>query len=88
MYAVNSNNKRQGWLAFLLLLPILIASAIVGFFVFLVILGLILFAGTILLLRLWWLRRTLLKKAGASQTLNGEFVVISESTSNDENPRR
>jgi hypothetical protein len=89
MYIANQNSKRQGWLASLLLIPVLIAAAVVGFFVFVVILGLILFAATVLLLRLWWLRRKLRKTAEGSQTLTGEYVVISQSTPrDDDNPHR
>jgi len=89
MYTANQNSKRQGWLASLLLIPVLIAAAVVGFFVFVVILGLILFAATVLLLRLWCLRRKLRKAAEGHQTLTGEYVVISQSTRrDDDNPHR
>ena len=69
------NGRKQGWLASLLLIPILIAAAVVGFFVFVVILGLVLVAAAVLIARLWWLRRKM-RNAGASQTLEGEYVVI------------
>ena len=71
----NVNSKKQVWLASLLLIPILIAAAVVGFFVFVVILGLVLFAAAVLIARLWWLRRKM-RNAGVSQTLEGEYVVI------------
>lgn len=88
MYIANHSSKRQGWLASLLLIPILIAAAVVGFFVFAVILGLIFLAATVLLLRLWWLRRKMRTVAQDSQSLQGEYVVIHESTPHDDNPRR
>ena len=69
------NGRKQGWLASLLLIPILIAAAVVGLFVFVVILGLVLFAAAVLVARLWWLRRRM-RNAGASQTLEGEYVVV------------
>jgi Flp pilus assembly protein TadB len=69
------NGRKQNWLALLLLIPILIAAAVVGFFVFVVILGLVLVAAAVLIARLWWLRRKM-RNAGASQTLEGEYVVI------------
>jgi membrane protein implicated in regulation of membrane protease activity len=69
------NGGKQGWLAWLLLIPVLIAAAVVGFFVFVVILGLVLVAATVLVARLWWLRRKM-RNAGASQTLEGEYVVV------------
>ncbi len=71
----NESGRKPGWLASLLLIPVLIAAALVGFFAFVVILGLVLFAAAVLITRLWWLRRKL-RKAGASQTLEGEYVVI------------
>ncbi len=72
---MNVNGGKQGWLASLLLIPILIAAALVGFFVFVVILGLVLFAAAVLIARLWWLRRKM-RKTGASQILEGEYVVL------------
>jgi len=75
MNDANVNGRKQGWLASLLLIPILITAAVVGFFVFVVILGLVLFAAAVLIARLWWLRRKM-RKAAASQTLEGEYVVI------------
>lgn len=88
MYIANQNSKKQGWLAFLLLLPILIAAAVFGFLVFMIILGLILFAGTVLMLRLWWLRRAMGKAAKNSESLKGEYVVIRETTTHEDKPRR
>ncbi len=87
MDSSNDQRRGHGWLATLLLIPVLIAAAVVGFFVFAVILGLILFAAAVLLLRLWWLRQKMSKVEG-SQTLEGEYVVIRESTPRDGNPRR
>ena len=75
MNIANESGRKQGWLASLLLIPILIAAAVVGFFVFVVILGLVLFAAAVLIARLWWVRRKI-RKAGASQMLEGEYVVI------------
>lgn len=87
MIDASVNGRKQGWLASLVLIPILIAAAVVGFFVFVVILGLVLFAAAVLLARLWWLRRKL-RKAGASQTLEGEYVVIRERIAREEDRRR
>ncbi len=75
MNIANESGGKQGWLAWLLLLPILIAAAVVGFFVFVAVLGLVLSAAAVLIARLWWLRRKI-RKAAASQTLEGEYVVI------------
>ncbi len=83
----NESGGKQGWLAWLLLVPVLIAAAVVGFFVFVVILGLVLFAAAVLIARLWWLRRKL-RNAGTKQTLEGEYVVIREHIPRDRNPRR
>jgi len=83
----NESGRKQGWLASLLLIPILIAAAVIGFFVFVVILGLVLFAAAVLIARLWWLRRKL-RNAGTKQTLEGEYVVIREKIPRDQEPRR
>ena len=87
MNTSNENGRKQGWLASLLLIPILIAAAIVGFFVFVVILGLVLFAAAVLIARLWWLRRKM-RNAGTSQTLEGEYVVIRTSATGDGSAER
>jgi len=50
---------------------------VVGFFVFVVILGLVLFTAAVLLLRLWWLRRKL-RRSGPSQAIEGEYIVVRE----------
>ena len=60
---MNVNDRRQGWLASLLLIPILIAAAVVGAFVLVVVLGLVLFAAAVLIARVWWLRRTTVTEA-------------------------
>jgi len=75
MTDLDVNGRKQGWLVWLLLLPILIAAAVIGFFVFVVILGLVLFIAAVLMARLWWLRRKM-RKAAVSQTLEGEYVVV------------
>jgi hypothetical protein len=79
--------RKQGWLAYLLLIPILIAAAVVGFFVLAVILGLVLLVVAGLLLRLWWLRRKL-RRAGPSQILEGDYVVVREEAQRNERLRR
>jgi hypothetical protein len=84
---MNVNDRRQGWLASLLLIPILIAAAVVGAFVLVVVLGLVLFAAAVLIARVWWLRRKM-RKAGASQILEGEYAVIHERAPREEPPRR
>ena len=106
---MNVNDRRQGWLASLLLIPILIAAAVVGVFVLVVVFGLVLFAASALIARVWWLRRTTvteasfttaevpetqeqfsgkMRKAGASQVLEGEYVVTRERAPRKEAPRR
>ena len=87
MNIVNESGGKQAWLAWVLLVPILIAAAVVGFFVFVLILGFVLFAAAVLIARLWWLRRKL-RNAGTKQTLEGEYVVIREHIPRDRNPRR
>ena len=84
---MNVNDRSRGWLASLLLLPILIAAAVVGFFVFVVVFGLVLLAVAVLIARVWWLRRKM-RKAGASPVLEGEYVVIREPAPRQEPPRR
>jgi hypothetical protein len=87
-----------------LLIPILIAAAVVGAFVLVVVLGLVLLAAAALIARVWWLRRRppwtaevpetqeqfsgKMRKAGASQVLEGEYVVIHERAPRQEPPRR
>jgi hypothetical protein len=78
---------KQGWLASLLLIPILIAAAVVGFFVFLAILGLVLFVAVVLMLRLWWLRRKL-RRSGPAQVIEGDFVVVRETLQRNEQSHR
>ena len=87
MNTSNENGRKQGRLASLLLIPILIAAAVVGFFVFVVILGLVLLAAAVLLTRLWWLRRKM-RNTGASQTLEGEYVVVRTSARDGESAKR
>ena len=78
--------KKQGWLTFLVLIPVLIAAAVVGFFVFVAILGLVLFAAVVLAVRIWWLRRKL-RQANAEQVLEGEYIVVRERVQRDEQSR-
>ena len=61
----------------MLLLPALVVAAVIGFFVFAIVLGLVLIAGAGILLRLWWLRRKM-RKAASSQVLEGEYRVVRE----------
>ena len=75
----NEGGRKPRWLAPLLLIPVLVTAAVVGFVVFVVILGLVLLAASVLMARLWWLRRKL-RKTGMNQTLEGEYVVIRHST--------
>lgn len=84
---MNMNDRNRGWLASLLLIPILIAAAVVGFFVFVAVLGLVLFAAAVLIARAWWLRRRM-RQAGARQVLEGEYVVIRKAEQRQEPPRR
>lgn len=86
MNETSVNARKQGWLASLLLIPILIAAAVVGFFVFVVILGLVLVAATVLLARLWWLRRKL-PRSGPNQVLEGEYIVVRERVQRNEQSR-
>ena len=75
MNSATESGRKQGWRVILLLLPILIAAAVIGFFVLVIVLGFALFVAAGLLLRLWWLRR-IRSKAGTNQVLEGEYVVI------------
>ena len=70
------NTKYRGLIA-LLLLPALVVAAVIGFFVFAIVLGLVLIVGVGILLRLWWLRRKI-RKTSSSQVLEGEYRVIRE----------
>ena len=86
MNETNTNGKKPEWIAWLLLIPALIAAAVVGFVVFVVVLGLVLFAAAILMARVWWLRRKL-RKSGAGETLEGEYVVIRERVTREKDGR-
>ena len=68
--------KYRGLIA-VLLIPALVVAAVIGFFVFAIVLGLVLIAGAGILLRLWWLRRKI-RKAASNQVLQGEYRVIRE----------
>ena len=61
----------------MLLIPALVVAAVIGFFVFAIVLGLVLIAGAGILLRLWWLRRKI-RKAASNQVLQGEYRVVRE----------
>jgi membrane protein implicated in regulation of membrane protease activity len=75
MLEASVSGRKQGWLAWLILIPALAAAMVVGFFVLVVIVGVVVFAAAVLLARLWWLRRKM-RKATAGQVLEGEYVVI------------
>ena len=60
----------------LVLLVIFTVAFFLGTFLFLVILGLVIILGVALYLRLWWLRRRLVRQGeGRSVTLEGEYTV-------------
>jgi hypothetical protein len=87
MNNTTEHGRKKDWLASLLLIPILIAAAVIGFFVFVVILGLVLSVAAGLMLRLWWLRRKL-RRAGPSQILEGDYSVVREEVQRNEQLRR
>ena len=87
MNTANESGRKHGWLAWLVLIPVLIAAAVVGFLVFVVILGLVLFAAAVLLLRVWWLRRKL-RRSGPSQVLEGEYIGGRKEVQRNEQSRR
>lgn len=78
-------NSRETWLTTLLLLPALVAAALFGFVIFLVVLGAAMVAILVIMARLWWLNRKLRKTPGKG-ALEGEFVVIEETRRSDEKP--
>lgn len=73
----NILNPKYRWLFAVLLIPALVVAAVIGFFVFAVVLGAVLIAGAGILLRLWWLRRKMRKTAN-NRVLQGEYRVIRE----------
>ena len=71
----NPNSPKYRLLVLLLLVPALLIAAVIGVFVFAIVLGLVILAASVIMLRFWWLRRKL-RKAGGSKVLEGEYEVI------------
>lgn len=65
----------QPWLTWLILLPVFVVSAVLGFVVFLVVLGVVLLGVITVMLRLWWVRRKMQRPAGDGY-LEAEYVVV------------
>lgn len=74
----NPINPKHRWLVALLLVPTLLVAAVVGVFVFAIVLGLVMLAASVILLRFWWLRRKMRKTGGGRKILEGEYEVIRE----------
>ncbi|MDH4134726.1 MAG: hypothetical protein OEV31_08035 [Gammaproteobacteria bacterium] len=84
--------RPSGLLGFLLIAPLLVIGALLGFVVLAVAFGLLLLAGLVFFARLWWLRRKILRAAQAQQratntapasesettVLEGEYRIIRE----------
>lgn len=69
-------NPGGSWLAWLLLLPIVVVAAMFGFVVFLVVLAMATVALAVVFTRLWWLQRKLKKQAAREGALDGEYTVV------------
>jgi len=87
MPKLNILNPKYRWLMVLLFIPALLVAAVIGFVVFAVVLGLVLIAGTGILLRLWWLRRKL-RKTSSRQVLQGDYRVVREREHEPRDPPR
>lgn len=83
----NPQARPANWLARLFVLLALALGALFGFVIFLVVLGVALFALLGMLLRLWWLNRRRRQPTGGSGALEGEYVVVREVHDSD-HPRR
>ena len=73
------------WLAAALMVPLLLVAMMLGFFLFLAVLGLAAVFTIGMAVRLWWLRRQL-RRSGAPTVLDAEYVVVRERITRD--PRR
>lgn len=78
----NSKGRWQGWLAILLIVPVLLAAMLLGFILFIAVLGLAALFATVLAARLWWLRRKL-RKNGNGMVLDGEYVIVRDERDSD-----
>lgn len=66
------------WMTWLILLPVFVVAAVLGFVVFLAVLGVVLLGVLTMMLRLWWLRRKMRRSAGDNY-LEAEYVVVRKS---------
>lgn len=78
-------NYLQPWLTWLILLPVFVVAAVLGFVVFLTVLGVVLLGVMTIMLRLWWVRRKMRRPAGDGY-LETEYVVVQE-TKQKKKPR-
>jgi len=79
----NPKSRWHGWLAILLIVPVLLAAMLLGFILFIAVLGLAALFATVLATRLWWLRRKLRKNGNGGMVLEGEYVVVREQRDSD-----
>ncbi|ACL73807.1 hypothetical protein [Thioalkalivibrio sulfidiphilus] len=70
------------WLAAALMVPLLLVAMMLGFFLFLAVLGLAAVFAIGMAVRLWWLRRQL-HRSGAPTVLDAEYVVVRERITHD-----
>ncbi|MFN2349594.1 MAG: hypothetical protein ABR558_08515 [Thioalkalivibrio sp.] len=82
----NPKTRWQGWLAILLIVPVLLAAMLLGFILFIAVLGLAALFAVVLAARLWWLKRKL-RKTGNGMVLEGEYVVVREESPSDRQRR-
>lgn len=82
---MNTSDHPAGWrpwLAAVLMVPLLLAAMMLGFFLFLAVLGLAALFTLVLFVRVWWLRRQL-RRSGAPTVLDAEYVVVRERVSHE-----
>ena len=80
-------SPRGSWLAWLLLLPLVVVAMVFGFVVFLAVLALVIVALVVIFARLWWLQRKLKKQTTRNGALEGEYIVVREETRTDDRQR-
>ena len=89
---MNSSLITKRWMAYLVLIPILILLSIFGVFFFAAFLALFAIAAAGFGIRFWWLKRESAKSVGSEHPLNtfeketveGEYVVVDEDDRTDE----
>lgn len=77
----------QGWLAYLLLIPLFVLAVVLAVFFFAAFLALLAVAALVVGARLWWLRRRL-RRARQERAIEGEYVVIHEERTAVDTQRR